>query len=225
MISGNSLADVVRFQQIDPSNIADHFHLEVGDICIYLREYTSGQGYGFSDTNGLISNLKKKVSRKGLQEYRYKIRSIERCSEMLSKSFNPDWLNGATLIPVPPSKAKDDPEYDDRMLSVCQQINTEFPLDIREIVIQRKTIRAAHESEGNRPTIDELIEIYEIDEAKTVPFPQRIAIVDDVLTAGTHFKAMQRVLSIRFPGVQIVGVFIARRVLPNCNPADDFDFL
>jgi hypothetical protein len=41
-----------------------------------------------------------------------------------------------------------------------------------------------------------------------------MAILDDVLTAGTHFRAMSIVLSQRFPGVPIVGLFIARRVFP-----------
>ena len=41
-----------------------------------------------------------------------------------------------------------------------------------------------------------------------------IMIVDDVLTAGTHYRAMQTVLSQRFPGVPINAIFMARRVFP-----------
>jgi len=43
----------------------------------------------------------------------------------------------------------------------------------------------------------------------------QIGILDDVLTAGTHFRAMQTVLSDRFPGVPIIGLFVARRVFQN----------
>jgi hypothetical protein len=44
---------------------------------------------------------------------------------------------------------------------------------------------------------------------------QRIGIVDDVLTAGTHYCAMKSTLQARFPGVLVVGFFIARRVQPD----------
>ena len=49
---------------------------------------------------------------------------------------------------------------------------------------------------------------------KTRPFPREIGIVDDVLTAGTHYRAMHDTLRERFPQVPIIGIFIARRVFP-----------
>jgi hypothetical protein len=47
-----------------------------------------------------------------------------------------------------------------------------------------------------------------------MPAPVRIGVVDDVLTLGAHFRAMKHVLQQRFPGVPVVGFFIARRVHP-----------
>jgi hypothetical protein len=44
--------------------------------------------------------------------------------------------------------------------------------------------------------------------------PQAIAVVDDVPTAGTHYRAMHTVLSQRPPRVPIAGVFVARRIFP-----------
>jgi hypothetical protein len=44
------------------------------------------------------------------------------------------------------------------------------------------------------------------------PTPTRIWIFDDVLTAGCHFKTVQRVVQERFPGVPTAGFFVARRV-------------
>jgi predicted amidophosphoribosyltransferase len=46
------------------------------------------------------------------------------------------------------------------------------------------------------------------------PTPAVIAVVDDVLTAGAHFKAMKRLLMETFQDAHIVGLFLARRV-PN----------
>jgi hypothetical protein len=45
--------------------------------------------------------------------------------------------------------------------------------------------------------------------------PRAIGVVDDVLTAATHFRAMKDVLATRFPGIPITGIFIARRVFPD----------
>ena len=53
---------------------------------------------------------------------------------------------------------------------------------------------------------------YRIDDALATPRPESIAIVDDVLTTGAHFRAASSLLPARFPTVEIVGLFIARRV-------------
>ena len=58
---------------------------------------------------------------------------------------------------------------------------------------------------------------YRMDETLTTPEPSFVAIVDDVLTTGAHFRAASSVLASRFPTVQIVGLFIARR-LPDTAP-------
>jgi hypothetical protein len=48
-----------------------------------------------------------------------------------------------------------------------------------------------------------------------------IGVFDDVLTVGRHYRAMHTVLSQRFPGVPITGIFIARTIHP--NPFEDID--
>jgi predicted amidophosphoribosyltransferase len=107
------------------------------------------------------------------------------------------------------------------MAQICRAIPVEFAVDVRELVIQSESTDAAHES-SVRPTVADLLAICQIDEALVAPAPQRIAIIDDVLTAGTHYRAMHTVLSSRFPGVPIVGMFVARRVFPENDPAVDF---
>jgi len=207
------LAEFVRLTQIDDTNVADHFHLALGDMCYFLFEYTSRKGYSFSATNNLISNLKKKPSDSQRPGYHYKGRAIGECVRHLSKGINPNWLAGATIVPVPSSKVAGHPDHDDRMEHICRRLAQN--VDVRALVQQRESIVGFHEREqGDRPTIDSLFDLYEIDESLAKPAPTRIGIVDDVLTSGTHFKAMQRVLNQRFPSVPIVGFFIARRVFP-----------
>lgn len=208
-----------NFSQIDDTTIGDHARLLASDRIFYLFEYTSGRDYSFSATNGLISNLKKKPSLKLTPQYKYKLRAIRACGHHLSGAINHDWLDGATLVPVPPSKAAGHADYDDRMAEICAAIPAQFALDVRKLVVQTQSTDAAHESD-HRPSVEELLALYEIDEVLTAPPPTRIAIIDDVLTAGTHYRAMHIKLAERFPGVPLVGMFIARRVFPQIDLAE-----
>ena len=66
-------------------------------------------------------------------------------------------------------------------------------------------------SVGQRPTPDELVANYRLDESVAEPAPETVFVVDDVLTTGCHFKAVKHVLEKRFPEARVVGLFIARR--------------
>lgn len=201
-----------RFLEIDDQNRGHHYNLTADDQCYFLHEYTSGKNYSFSETNRLISNLKKRPSLAGTAQYRYKAMAVQFCAQAFGEGINSAWLAVGTLVPVPPSKARGDAEHDDRISRICRAIPG--AVDVREIVVQTRSLPADHEG-GRRHTFEELIEVYGIDEAKAAPAPQAIAVVDDVLTNGTHFRAMKAILKNRFPGVSVVGMFIARRVFSN----------
>jgi len=88
--------------------------------------------------------------------------------------------------------------------------------DVRALVRQAASTTASHEvGQGDRVTVEDLLDLYSIDETIAAPAPQAIGIVDDVLTAGTHYRAMHTVLAARFPNVPIIGLFVARRVFPD----------
>lgn len=213
------MVDGVRLSIIDDSSRGDHYHLTADDNCYYLYEYTSHRDYSFSATNQLISNLKKKPSQAGQQHYRYKDQAIEICGCALASAINPQWLTRATLVPVPGSKVLGHPDHDDRIERICRLMR-QPPPDVRALVRQTTSTNASHEvAQGDRITVEELLNLYVIDEGIAHPAPQAIGIVDDVLTAGTHFRAMHTVLTNRFPGVPIIGLFVARRVFPD-NPLD-----
>lgn len=214
------MADRLRFQRIDETNIADHPYLEIDDPCVFLREYTSGKDYSFGETNSHINNLKKKQGDGGFQYKAVAIRIWAR--EILHGGLDLEWFKTGTLVPIPPSKVKADPLHDNRVLRVCQEFPrlAAVPMDIRELIVQRASTVPAHLA-PIRPRVADLRANYEIDEALTVPPPSQILLLDDVLTAGTHFKAAQALLRERFPGVTIYGMFWARRVFP--NPFEVFD--
>jgi len=203
----------MRLLQIDESNRDQHTRLTAEDQCLHIYEYTSGQNFAFSDTNNLINNLKKKPSSSEAQ-LRYKRSAIASCASDFAKALNEKWLQVATLVPVPPSKALGHPDFDNRMEQVARLIRP--GQDVRNLVVQRESTIAAHEAApGERVTVEQLLDLYTIDERLAEPLPSVIGILDDVLTAGTHYRAMQIVLQRRFPKAQIIGLFVARRVFSN----------
>lgn len=208
---------MIRLRQIDGSNIGEHAHLTSNDKCYYLREHTSGGNYKTSETNSLISNLKKKPCEQNTKPgFHYKQQAIRACSDALRQSLSPVWLRDATLVPIPGSKILGDPDHDDRMERVCKGIAE--GLDVRPLVVLTTSTDRAHEAgPGGRPVIDSLLKVYKIEESLATPPPTQIGIVDDVLTTGCHSKAMQAVLGKRFVGAHIFGIFIARRIFPKCG--------
>jgi predicted amidophosphoribosyltransferase len=113
---------------------------------------------------------------------------------------------------MPPSKAADDPAYDDRMLRVAQVMCDGTRAEVREMLAQRVSTDAVHLQEQSRD-VDALAGNFDIDETCCKPTPPKIAILDDVLTTGAHFRAAKRVLRGRFPKAHIIGLFVARRAI------------
>ncbi|WP_218144663.1 hypothetical protein [Loktanella sp. DSM 29012] len=187
---------------------------------MFLREYKASAGYE-GETNSLIWNLKKKPSERRIKGgWHHKGRAISQASRELAASLNPKWLDHATLVPVPGSKAAGHPDYDDRMEQICRGIRP--GLDVRCLVTQAASTEASHSAgDGNRASVSELLSNYQLDEALAEPAPSGIGIFDDVLTVGRHYRAMHTILSKRFPGVPITGIFIARTIHP--NPFGDID--
>ena len=151
------------------------------------------------------------MCRRGFLEWQYKEQAINTLVTMLSSSLElyRTWAQTATWVPIPPSHAKDHSEYDDRLLQVLHKLASELALDIRELIWQKESTQPSHSS-ALRPSPDEIAANYFIDESLTDPMPRKIALFDDVITTGAHFKAAQKVLQQRFPETTIVGIFIAR---------------
>jgi len=75
--------------------------------------------------------------------------------------------------------------------------------NVRELTVQFESYDASHGAMNSRPGPEELYQRYKIDQALVEPALKSIAVVDDVLTTGAHFKAMQRRLNETFPGVPL----------------------
>jgi hypothetical protein len=205
-----------RLSKIDELTRPDHTFLTPDDDCYFLGEYNARKGFAFSEMNNLINNLQKPMDRRDRPEWRYKEAAIRTSGRMLREALNEEWLTSTTLVPIPSSKTTDDPDYDNRLPRILQEVGKGLRVDARELVLMQKSVAQSH-LHADRVSIAELLESMTIAEELADPAPISLGIVDDVLTTGRHFKAVQEILQGRFPNVPIVGVFVARRV-PEAAP-------
>jgi hypothetical protein len=200
----------IRLQQIDDTNRHDHYYLTPGDECYFLYEYTAGAGWQHGTTNQLIHNLKKK---KGDGGSHYKPSAIAQCSRDFSATIAEPWLSDSVLIPIPPSKIKTDPAHDDRILQICRGIRKPGAPDVRELIEQIKSTEAFHEGQRLKP--NELRANYSFNEAHFNNLPASVGLVDDLLTTGSHYRAVKDMILERVPNCRVVGFFVARRAIPS----------
>lgn len=196
---------------------SDHCNIPRDDIIYFFGERTSRMGYGYSDCNDFISNLKKSVNTRGTGQYKYKTRAINLAIKRLLKVIGDIIENDVSpiLVPVPPSKSKQHPEYDPRLIDICNGVAQQSSIVCRELIIQNSNMMAAHESE-DRLTIDELVAEYHFNAGQLRESPDHIYIFDDVLTAGNHYAAVKTVLRKNLgTQVKISGIFLAKTVRPS----------
>jgi hypothetical protein len=151
-----------RLTKVDDLTRPDHFFLTPDDACYFLGEYTARKGYAFSATNQLILNFKKTLDKRGTAQWRYKDRAIGETATAFRTALTGGLLDRITLVPIPPSKAKGDPLYDDRLVRMLDAIRPQPRLDIRELILQRVSTAAVH-GQANRPRPDEIQANYAID--------------------------------------------------------------
>ncbi|MGH8150424.1 MAG: hypothetical protein ACRETB_10695 [Steroidobacteraceae bacterium] len=147
------------------------------------------------------------------QRESFKRQAVEHAAAALRALIERPWVEErGTFVPTPPSKAGDHPDHDDRMRRILDAAFEGFDADIRPMLEQASSTCADHERAERLP-LAELRALMRLNEtaASTAPRPV-IAIVDDVVTSGKHFKVARELLSRRFPGTPVIGIFIARRV-------------
>lgn len=201
-----------RLLEIDELIISEHWHIDLDDDCYFMWERISGASYLESATNQLIANLQIPMNQREANpwRFRYKAPAVRYSAQALSALIPADWRDNGTFVPIPPSRVKDDPDHDPRVLAVLQAVNPALA-DVRELVLLRENA----EAKAKNVSPHERAANYEINEDETDPEPEHIIIFDDVVAGASHFKAMKMVLEERFPGVPVTGLFLARSIRPN----------
>ena len=207
--------------KIDELIIGQHWSLSQTDECYYLLEYTARQRPPLSRGNDLIMNLKKPMDRKGRPEWRYKEWAINEIARELRSSLSVviDFPS-TTIIPIPPSKIRTNPLYDDRNLKTLRKA-CPTDADIRELIIGKKDMSASHESDF-RPSVAEILDNYTLNPNIHPEIRENIVLFDDVVTAGSHYVACRQFLEGYWLLKKIKGVFVARRVVQRSMSFGDF---
>ena len=220
--------------QLTDEQRGQHYYLPAGVDCMYWGEYTPYENTGgkradFSSTNRLVSNLKKKMDRRNLPDFRYKGQAINQCAGALTRLIN--WQGVAegrmSFVPMPPSRARTDPNYDPRMMDILAIVKRSGKACyIRDCLSFDGRHLASHET-NDRPSIDDLYQAlhFDIPAGRLADMPGRIILLDDMLTTGAHFVAATRKLNEYFPGIPVSACFIARRILPSAAEVFDFEYL
>ena len=201
-----------RLTAIDDRTRGEHWYLRRTDVCHYLGAYTPGKGFAYSATNGLILDFKMAVPPAGERQQRYKADAIAAAATALRRALEGSALERAVFVPVPPSQAKGDEGYDDRLVRLLGAVRPQRPLDVRQLIVQTRSTEPAH-LRSARLRASDIEALYRIDEVVAAPGAGVVVVVDDLLTSGAHFRAAQRVLSRHFPDIDVVGLFLARRVM------------
>jgi len=194
---------------LDHVQRADHPYLSSADRCSFLLDWHCG--------SRIVRDFKRPISAVAFAPRRAaaKARAVAMMADLLRAAVSRCAAEAATWVPIPPSKAYADCEFDDRLMRTLVQAFSGYDVDLRCLLRQSSSTEADHQS-GSRITADALHTLLELDAAllASCALRQSIVLFDDLLTTGKHFKCCERRLRTVVPAqVPIVGVFIARRIL------------
>lgn len=208
-------------RQIGELERGDHWYLRDTDQCYFFGEYTAYAGFGHSQTNQLIVNLKKKPSLRDTPQWAYKTEAIRRVASSIAANIKPELLGGVTFVPIPPSKPQTSPDYDDRMAQVARSIGP--ACDVRELLFTQVEREAFHTSSSRRDPCELRQTLGLRTEEFGAPTPSIIMLLDDVLTTGCSYVTCRDILAEVFPNASIFGLFVARRVVDRSAGLLDLD--
>jgi hypothetical protein len=197
--------------QIDRLTRGDHSYLTPIDRCHHIMVYHPRKGYAYGEENDILQNFKKPMDRKGNPEWWYKGWAINKIAEILRNIVTAESLDGWTVVPIPPSKVKTDPLYDDRVQQVLAKFSRGYGSDIRELLYLTENYQSSHETDERLKPKD-FENLYKVDMSLRNPKPKKILLFDDMITAGSHYVGCKNLLAAKFPEASISGLFIFRRV-------------
>lgn len=166
------------------------------------REFIAHGGYSAGDGNQCISNFKKKPETRNTFQWPHRMRAVDQFAKELSSIVPP----GSTLATIPTSKIRGQPDYCDRFEELAVRlVNRRSDLIMVTPITRIQTAGSLHSGQRTRCVEDEVARLEWV--GFPGPAPARLYLVDDVITAGTMFKACKRFLAHYSPTTTAVGIF------------------
>ena len=201
---------------IDGTGRADHSYLEPTDCCQFLAQYRPGLR-GVDGLRQLVMDFKCRptLAARSPACARRKCQATASIARALRMALARGAVEAATWVPIPPSRAAGDQDYDDRLRRALAAAFGDYDLDLRLLLTQTHSMAPDH-SACIRSGADWLYRRLQVDVVALSqrPLRGRIVLFDDLLVSGKHYQCCQRRLRERLPHIPISGCFIARRMLP-----------
>lgn len=181
------------------------------DHCFFARDYVSRGGYDASTGNSLVQNFKKDPSKRARpREWAHRDRAVRQFATELNAI-----IGDHCVAAIPSSSLPSDTDYTNRfedLFDVLRTLRPDNPPHVETPIRRGVRVEPVHVSEARRSVSDVYASLRWEGFDQT---PNRLILVDDVITCGTHFKACQRLLLEHHPDIEIFGVFWARTVWPD----------
>ena len=166
--------------------LGEHCYLDCSDECYFTDVYDCRQKRG----------IKPKVLRVK-QGCRTTIRQV---AIELKPLLPAEWTESYSFVAIPSSSGTNRP--------IGMLLDRLRLTDVRQLVEQRKPTPMSRT--GWRLPAVEREALLTVNELAVDPQPNAVVLVDDVLTTGSHFRAVRNVLRKRWPKLSIIGLFLAR---------------
>jgi predicted amidophosphoribosyltransferase len=203
-------AHVQPLRALDHVQRADHPYLSSADRCSFLLEWRCG--------SRIVRDFKRPPSAVAFAPRRAaaKAHAVAVMADLLRAAVSRRAAEAATWVPIPPSKAYADCEFDDRLTRTLALAFRGYDVDLRPLLFQVHSTLADHQG-SPRLSAHALLANLRVDLKLLHERPLRdgLALFDDVLTTGKHYKCCERRLREQLPETAICGVFLLRRAMPH----------
>jgi predicted amidophosphoribosyltransferase len=164
----------------------EHCYLDPGDECYFADSYECRQRSGIKP---LIILLKRRDRATTL-----------RVARQLSVALPLEWKKSYTFVPMPPAAGTSS-----GLMHMVERLGVK---DVRKLLSQQEDTLSSHN--GWRPSPKQRQQLLLLDKRLSVRKPEVVVVVDDVLTTGSHFRAAKMVIRQKWPGIRVIGLFVAR---------------
>ena len=177
----------MNLYRLDPKILllGEHSYLDATDECYFTDVYQCHHGTGIKS---MVLALKH--GREPL---------VSSIAAQLAALLPLAWAIAYTFVPMPSSGSA----------SGVRAMVKQLPVsDCRDLLMQHGETPASHA--GWRTTPRQRQDLLAINELVADPRPERVVVVDDVLTTGAHFRAAKQVIRDRWRNIRVIGLFLAR---------------